>query len=229
MNYIIQGLSNASDFFYRIYLEVYSWVYPFWLAAEWFLDLAYLFSDLTWDFYYFSEWVDETHSRLRDILSWDTIRSFILSWLPNLEDISYWFYYWWDFVRQNVEDWWHSTSLIVQSWIDIAKQFLQDQINSLNTWLGSLQLAWDNFKERIPSIDEVLSWFTNWRDNILANIIAWGYLTAGEIDNFLSSKFLEWSPFWEGWLEWKSQIIEFIQDPQGWFYDRLEEVFDRFW
>lgn len=229
INNIVSYCNSISDFFYSIYQTVQSWVYPFYYAAGFFYSLCTLFNDMAWAFYYFGQWAFNVASQITYILSWSTIQSYILWWLPNLQDISNWFYSWWSNVTSAITSWWSSTQYTVQGWIDIASSWLQSQINTLNSLVASLQSQISYLLDQLPSINEIISWFTDWWGNVLAAVIAWGALTATEISTLIDSKIKEWSPLLEGWLDWKDALIEFIQDPEQWFYDRLEEVFDRFW
>lgn len=63
----------------------------------------------------------------------------------------------------------------------------------------------------------------------MANLDSWWDDRLLDISALIDSAFLSREPFWAGWQDWKDAVIEFIQDPWQWFYDRLEELFDRFW
>ena len=226
---IVIYCNNISSFFYSIYLEVLGWVFPFWLVASFFYNLSTTFSALAWQFYYFGLWVDATASKLLEILSWSTIQSYITDWFYLIGDLNTIFFYFWANVTDVINNWWSSTSLSVLDWINAFSAFLQSQIDVVNSWLTNLQLAWDSFKDKIPSLDLIISWFSNWWGYVLNLVIAWGALTATQIQSLIDSAFTAYTPFWEGWLDWKDSLIEFIQDPWQWLYDRVEDLFDRFW
>lgn len=229
INWIIEDFNKASDFFYSIYLEVYGWVYPFWLAADFFYSVSRVFNWLAWDFYDFGVWVDATANKLLEILSWDTITSYLLSWLPNLDALNTWFYHWWGNVTSAITSWWSSTQYLVKGWIAAGQQWLQDQLDSLSSLLVSLQSQISYLLDQLPSINEIIAWFSTWWANILASLIAWGALTATQISSLIDSAFTSREPFWAGWQDIKDSVIEFFADPWGWFYDRAEDLFDRFW
>ena len=229
MSSIISACNSASSFFYSIYLEVYSWVYPFWLAAAYFSSLSSLFSNLAWYFYDFNTWVDNTANKLLEILNWNTIQSYIRSWFYSLSDLSTIFYFFWTNVTNVISNWWSTAQATVKSWDDAVKSFLQAQLNTVNSLLTSLQASWDGFKGKIPSIDAIISWFTNWWGNVLAQVIAWGALTALQIQSLVDSAFTLRNGFWEGWQDIRAQVLEFFADPLQWLYDRMDEWFERFW
>lgn len=225
MNNIIQKLNDASDFLYEIYLEVYSWPSPFWYPASFFYQLCLIFNRLAWYFYDFSTWVDSVAAAVAQILSWESIKSLILGWLKWVGDLSTIFYYFWQNVADVVTSWWSTTSVTVQGWIATAKQELLSLISSSLTWLASLQAAWDSFKGRIPSIDEVLNWFRDWRGAILAYLITWGALTSLQISSLIDSAFRLREAYWDGWQYWRGKVTEFFTDPLGWLESKFTDWF----
>ena len=225
MSSIIQACNSASSFFYSIYLEVYGWVYPFWLAATYFYSLSSLFADLAWYFYDFNTWVDSTANKLLEILNWNTIKSYITSWFYYLGDLSTIFYYFWTNVTNVINSWWLTVQATVKSWDEAVKSFLQSQINSLQGLLSQISVAWDAFKGKIPSIDIIISWFTNWWGNILAKVIAWGALTALQIGSLIDSAFTLRKDFWEGWQDIRTQVFDFFADPLGWLEGKFTNWF----
>lgn len=225
MDWIIERLGDVSGFFYDIYREVLDWVYPFWLAADFFYNLHLLFNGLAWDFYDFANWVDDVVDELRDILSWSNIRSLIRGWLPDLEDVVDWWDRWWVWVGHEIDDWWDSTKNTVQGWIHYAEVRISDWIDSLERALTTLQAAWNDFKDRIPALDELWLWFTAWWANVLENLIDWGALTGTQIDSLIDSWFKSYEPFWAGWQDVRDNVIEFLTDPLTWLQDRFTDWF----
>lgn len=226
MNSIVQFFNTASSYFYNLYLECYYAPYIPTSVANIFYSFSTLFSNIAW---YLSDLFSQMLTKFNEILNWSTIQSYILGWLPNLDDINYWFTNWISNVTSIITSWWNTTQLTVQGWIETAKSFLQSQINSLNTWLTSLQAAWDAFKGKIPSIDTIISWFTNWWANILAQIIAWGALTALQIQSLIDSAFTLRNDYWAGWQDWRLAVIEFFTNPFDWIKTHIfEPIVDDF-
>ncbi|GAH37666.1 unnamed protein product, partial [marine sediment metagenome] len=229
LDWIVTKLSDASSFFYSIYLEAYYWVYPFNQIAPFFYQVSSLFFSLSQYFSYFNDWVDDVVSKVANILTYSNIYSYFKSYFDYAIGAWNWITNAWNIVTNIINSWWSSTQYIVKTWIDNAVQGLRYFGVQLETWLGNLQAAWDNFKCRIPSIDEILSWFSNWWGKILANIISWGALTSGEINTLIDSKLQDWLPFYDELANLIGDIKLFFTDPLQWLYDRAEEFFERFW
>ncbi|MBA7693216.1 hypothetical protein ES703_101792 [subsurface metagenome] len=132
-------------------------------------------------------------------------------------------------VESIINSWWSSAQYTVLSWIEDAKQWAGAQIDSLRSTINYILAWWDEFKPKIPSIDEILSWFTDWWGKTLANIISWGALTGIQISTLIDSKIKDWLPFYDELAALWGDIKLFFTDPLQWAYDRGEEFFDRFW
>ena len=204
---IVVLLFNISQLFYRIYLEVHGWWSPFSLIAPVFYEIKTVFSSLAWQFYHFGNWLNTITAQIGETLSWDAIKSYILNWLPDLENAINWFLnsvYW---INAQIISWWNNTVFVVQNWINIARDLLQAQVNNLTSWLANLQNEWDTFKKEIPDLSTIFL----------------------EINTLIGSWFKQYQPFWEGWLDWKNKVIEFFTDPLEWVYNRIDEWFERYW
>jgi len=176
-----------------------------------------------------ANWYNTVTAKITQILPWATIQSYITNWLRYISDLSTIFYYFWSNVTSVITSWWSSTQYTVQGWISTAQSYLQGQITNLSTYFYYLQSAWDAFKGKIPSIDAIISWWSNWWGNTMANLDSWWDDRLLDISALIDSAFLSREPFWAGWLDWKDAVIEFVQDPWQWLYDRVEDLFDRFW
>lgn len=225
MNWIIEDLNSASDFFYSIYLEVLDWVWPFWLAADFFYSLCRVFNWLAWDFSRFAEWVNDVADQVENILSWSTIWSYILSYVPNLVTIRDWFYSWWNNVTSVVTSWWSSTQWTVQGWITTATQ-----------GLSTLTVAWDNF------------WTVTWPDwmNRFAilkaawddfwtvtfpNLVSFNWLgiwwndRLQDIDRLMSDKLTTWFPFYDDLSQLWREIADFFTNPLEFLWAKFTDWF----
>jgi len=207
MNWIIDLIWDTSEWFYEAYKEVRDWVYPFSLLEYPLYAITWNFRDLAEAFYDFSEWVEDTIDWLSSILSWSNIRQLILGWIPNLESIALWFLSWVDNIKQVISDWWAAQLPYILDYIDAAVGGLEDFI-----------ATWDNFWTVIyPSLVS-FNWLTTWWNTKLL-----------DIDALINSWFVSFTPFWEGWQEIRNEVTNFFADPLQWFYDKLDEFFERFW
>ena len=225
MDWIIQRLNDASDLFYDIYREVWDWVWPFWLAAEFFWELSWLFWRLAQDCIRFNSWLSWADIRLEGIFSLWEIWEYFEKWFN-------WGMWAWDWVADAflnvwniVDDWWSSTQSTVRAWIDEAKSYAASLVANLNLMLSSLQSAWDDFKGMIPTIDEVIYWWRNWPGNVLTIVSTWWTSTMGEVQGLIDSSFIEREPFWAGWQELKDKVAEFFTDPLEFLWARFTDWF----
>lgn len=225
MTSIIDALDSVSDWFYKLYLEVYGWVYPFWLTADFFYQLSVLFNTLAWRFYDFSLWVSEVQGKVSLVLSWSTIWSSVLGMVPNLLQLRDWFYNWVTFVTNTVNTWWGATSLTVQAWVQSAKDMATSLFNQLNNALASLQSAWDSFKGKVPTIDAVISWWGNWWGNVLPQLGTWWNSRLLEVQGLIDSAFLTRQSLWSGWQEMRENVVEFFADPVELIWNRFTNWF----
>lgn len=222
---IVGELYDISDWFYDAYQEVRDWVWPFYLLKYPLYSLYTSFNFVAYSFGYFNDWLDWADDKLDDIMGWSTIRSYIRSWLPDLEDAIYWWDRWWVWVGNEIDDWWASQKNTVKGWIAIATQPLDDLLTEWYTFwnytfpswmsrLNTLRVAWDNFwTVTFPNLIS-FNWLGIWWDT------KWQ-----EIDTLINSKLLEWSPFLEGWQEWRDSVVEFFSDPLEWLLGKFTDWF----
>lgn len=225
MNWIVERLNDASDFFYSVYHEVIGWVWPFYLTADFFYDLCLVFNELAWDFYAFGQWVDAAADKLEDILSWSYIKSLIRSWLPDLEDVATWWHNWTTWVGQRIDDWWDSTRTTVQGWIDQANQNIRSLIDDATAWLARLQSSVDDLLDLLPGISEITAWFSDWWGNVLSHLTGWWADRVADVQGLIDSAFAAREPFWAGWQDVRDNVITFISSPLDWLLDRFGDWF----
>ncbi len=225
LDWLVEDFNAAADFFYSIYLEVLDWVWPFWLAAEFFYDLSQVFELLAWDFSDFGGWVLDTVDRLNEILSWSNIRSLILGWLPDLEDVVDWWDQWWVWVGQEIDDWWSATRLIVQGWIDTVEDALND-----------LRLEWDDFwnitwPAWTAQFETLRAGWDNFVNNVLPNLLdltglwAWWNDRIADITGLIDAAFTLREGWWAGWQDVRDDVLEFFTDPLEWLWSRFTDWF----
>jgi len=225
MNWIVRRLRDVSDWFYEVFLEVRGWVWPFYLIADFFYELSYLFYYLAGNFSDFGDWLEWAADEIGDILSWSNIRSLIRSWLPDLEDAIDWWDRWWKWVGEEIDDWWRDTRQTVKGWISAAEDWLSDWIDALERSLNTLKAAWDEWKVKISSFNELWLWFTNWWGNVLVNLDTWWNDRLIDISALIDTAFTLREPFWAGWQDWRDKVVEFFTDPLGWLEARFTDWF----
>ena len=229
LDQIISYLASARDWLFSAYDEVRGWVSPFHYLSTPLFYIWIAFDRLVIYFSYFNDWVTDTATKLTTILSYANISSYFSyyfdaaaaawSWVANS---------WWN-VTNIINSWWSSAQYTVLAWIDDAKYWLQTQINSLNIWVSNLQASINELLALIPSISEIIAWFSNWWSLILAAIISWGGLPAALIQDLINSTLRLWFPFYDALAGLWNNIAEFFADPLDWIYNKLEEFFERFW
>lgn len=207
MGWISQRFADASEALYLAYLNVLGISFVGETLAVPFLWLARICADLSWDFYYFNEVVNHIIDRIADILNFSDIYSYFETYFNYAVTAWSWVRNAWDNIKGAVGD-----------LIDIAKQGLEGLIDIATAGLDSLRVEWDNFWTvtfpTLVSFDWLGIW---WNDQLI------------ELDFWFRSELQELAPFWEGWQEARDKVIDFFNDPLQWFYDRLEEFFDRYW
>jgi len=229
MGWLISKLNDVSGWFYSIYRTVYDWVWPFWLAADAFYWLSTMFNGIAWDFYYFSVWVDDIANKIVTILSWDTVWSYILTYVPNLEAIRDWFSERWSWFTTEINNWWSETVNIVIGWIDALRDWALFWINYLHGQIYSLNVKVDQVMRQIPDITELMAWFSNWTGNVTSMINTWWTGALSEVQSLINSAFIEREPFWAGWQDWRDKVTEFFTDPEDWLYKSLDRIVERYW
>jgi len=225
IDWIIVHLYSLGDWFYNVYLQANSWAWPFNLVAGLFKSVSDTFDVLAMDFFQFGLWVDDVWNKVALILSWDSIRSFILSWIPNLETIRDWFVNYFANVTWIVSSWWSATQVTVQGWVQNAANLATTLFNSVNAAVTSLQAVWDSFKGMIPSLSQVVSWFSNWWGNVARNLVDWWCDRLRDLEALFNSWIANFAPFWAGWQDVRDNVIEFLNNPFEWLVYKLERWF----
>lgn len=225
MDYIIQYLESARDWFYDAYLEVSGWISPFNALATPLYSLYVSFFYLAYYFGEFNDWLIYVQNWVTQILSWDTIWSFITQYVPNILSIRDWYYDWWSHVSDVVDSFWSFTQYTVQNWIDAAVAPFQAVADAWNdfwvyTWpdlvssFNDLRVTWYDFWNNIYPELVSFAWLESW----------WSSQTGG-INELINSAFALRADLWEGWLDIKDQVLTFFQYPLDWLWERFADWF----
>jgi hypothetical protein len=110
-------------------------------------------------------------------------------------------------------------------WIEQAKQWALAQVNHLANSLTPLQNWWNSFVASIPTLTEILSWFTNWWGNVLSKLTSWWNERLLDVKALLTNLALELSPFWEGWQDIRTTVFTFFSNPFDWLLNKFTDWF----
>lgn len=227
-DYIREWFINATQFFINLALEsYYSWYIPDFMG-DMFNALSTFTSRVAGYLWDASNWYDWLAYKITTFLSGLDLELWFSEWKQKILDVWYWFNGRWKWFIQEVGIWWSSVTSEVQGWIDVAKQGLETLIAQANTLIGNLQESWGNFKGKIPTIDQVIYWWSNWTGNVTAVISAWWTGALLQVQGLINSAFIEREPFWAGWQDWRDKVIELFSDPEKWLLDRIESMLVRF-
>lgn len=216
---------DASDFFYDAYLEVKGWVAPFRYLKTPLYALYQVFWDLTTPIAQLGDWADNVAYKVTKILSISDIRAALKTWLDYATWAWDWVSDWWANVADVVTSWWSTASLTVQVWIDDAVHITLAQIDAVRITLAQIASSWDSFKAKIPSIDEVISWWGNWSGNVLTTVNTWWLGTLKDVKGLIDSAFVARQSLWAGWQDMRAKVVEFFQDPLEFLRSRFTDWF----
>lgn len=229
LNSIVSLLWTVSQYFFHIYTTIHNWPYPFYFISYPFYSLGSVFASLYTYFGYFNNWVDYVASKVTQILTITQITSYFQGWINYATTA----YYWVRNAPSNVlvftNTWWSTTQYTVLAWIDDVRQWTSVQIYNLTIQLTNLQVAVNSLLTQLPTLNEVIAWFSDWWAKILSPLTSWWNERLLDINALLNSRMKEWFPFYDDLAGLWNDIKLFFTDPLQWLYDRLDEFFERFW
>ena len=222
---IVEALSDVSAFCYSLYLTTLGWVWPFWYVAEPFYGLSTVFSTLAGASSDFIALVNGIVAQVANVLSWDTIWSYIVSRIPNLEALRDWFYGWWTNVSSVVTSWWSAQGVTVHGWIDAAVQPFT-----------ALRADWDMFwtflwPQLTRSFDSLKSEWGNFWQLTLPGLVSqvdlrsWWQSRLSDVEALLDSAFSARAGLWSGWQEMRENVVKFFGDPVEYIWSRFVDWF----
>jgi len=214
--FIVEKLNDIGYWLYGIYLDCWYAGWPLAQIADWFYYLSDAAYSLAWKFSDFFSWLLTEAQEWDKILSWPTIWSLIQSYLPNLEEIGDWFYDWTSNVRGEILNWWSWTTHVVEGWVTSALIEAKLYTDMLANSFWDLREAWDSFAGKIPTLDSLLAWWSNWTGELLAIVNNWWTSTLTEVEGLIDSSFILREDFWSGWQDSRDKVTEFFTDPFNW-------------
>jgi hypothetical protein len=218
-------LASIRDYFLDAHYTVSNWVWPFYNLAT---PLYYIYNAFYWlviYFYQFNEWLYELSVYASSFLDMNIVLSYLQTWI-NYATIAYnWIINAANIITYNIGAWWNTTQQTVLVWIDQAKQWALVQVNNLANTLAPVIAGWNSFVSKIPSLNEILLWFTNWWANVLSRLSSWWTERLLDIKALFNSWTLDLAPFWLGWQEIRDKVFEFFNDPLEWLLAEFTDWF----
>lgn len=225
MTLLVSYCYQASNYFYNLYANSVNATWPLSSLATFFYTLSVIFADMSYAFNSFKSWVDGASAMLGQILSIDAITGYFRTWIDYATNSWNWILNAANIIAYNIGAWWNTTQQTVLYWIDQAKQWALVQINNLAGALAEVQVWWNSFKSKIPSLDAILLWFTNWWADVLSHLSSWWTERLIDIKSLFNSWTLNLVPFWEGWQEIRNTVFEFFNDPLEWLWSKFTNWF----
>lgn len=225
MVWIVGRLNDTGDWFYQLYLSCYSAGWPLDSIASWFYGLSVFFYDLAWDFYEFSRWVNDVQSKVGNFLSWSTIWSYILSYVPNLTQIRDWFYSWVTYVTNTITSWWSAAQSDVKSWIAAAVQPFSTMLAQWSNFWNNLWFQWTQDFNRLKT-----DWNNFWKVTF-PNLLSFDWLETWwqsrllELQGLINTAVRDVAGMAEGWQDMRDNVVEFFNDPVEYIWDRFTDWF----
>lgn len=247
MGWISQRFSDAAVSLYEIYLLVLGIPLLGIALAVPFLWLARICADLSWDFYYFNEWVNAIQHDVKELGIWGAIKELIKRWLPTLEKAI-------TFIGNLVDE--------AKIFIDNPNQWLKDKTTSVIfpwaidhiPWVGGIytwytdneeelklftdnpaQYLKDKFEfvilpwaiENIPFFSTLNTIYTTYTGEILLffdDPIKW---LRGKFENDVLPWAIENIPFISTLYKWyeSEEVDMFFSDPLEWLWGRFADWF----
>jgi len=208
---IISDIRGIVRDLYQLAGEMALWCWdndpPFGWFGDRFLDIYDFLTDLHYVLYQLQRDYNDLWDMVLDTLTQSDIFQMLQTWLNYAEDAWNWILNSVLYIGSIVEDWWLEKRAIVEGWIAIATEGLAEIIDLWDTF-------WEDIYPNLISFDWLSIW---WNSRLL------------DIDSLISSWFVSFAPFWEGWIEVREEVTNFFSDPLQWFYNKLDEFFERFW
>jgi hypothetical protein len=222
---IVTWLANARDYLLNAYNTVNGWISPFNRLATPLYGLYNVFYNLTLYFFDFNTWLTWAANRIGQILDISQITTSFQTWIGWATFAYNWIGNAFSNITSHVTTWWNLASNPIRIFINKAIATVNITITNLANAITEVQTWWNSFKSKIPSLNEVLPWFTNWWANVLSKLSLWWNERLLDIKSLFNSWTLELAPFWAGWQEIRNTIFDFLNDPLEWLWSKFTDWF----
>lgn len=229
IGWISDLISFASAQFYIAYLEVQGWPLPYHLLAEPLYRVHRHFHYLAGLFIRLDEWASNVDRRLDTILTYQNIASYFLQYFEYGRDAFIWVSHADEKVIEIIEPWLKASFEKPKGWFETLTDIVTAPVRMVET---SVNKAWEILHElvlKMPSITEMLDWFTMWPARVLATMLAQGFVTSLDALGLIDTEFTKRLPFYDNLTSLWPSITEFISNPFEWAYTRAEDFFDKYW
>ncbi|MBA7559945.1 hypothetical protein ES708_01563 [subsurface metagenome] len=218
MTRIIEYLEDIEGWFLDAYYEVRDWAWPFKYLKDPLYSLKRSFGYLATYFETFDLWLEWADDQLDDIFSWSTIRSYIRTWLPDLEKAIDWWDRWWIWVGQEVDDWW-------QPWW----AWIRGEIDDLENWaLLQIDNAVENITQVVTNIYDysqtTINNFTEYVTEVWNNFYDYSQTTINNFTENISQFITNINDYTQTTI---NNVTEFITEVIDW--DRVTKALDDWW
>lgn len=225
MDWIVTKLYEAAQFFNDLWYECYSAFYVPDIIGDLFFELYLIFNRLARQFSDFSDWVDDIAYKITTFFSELDLEAWFQQWETRILDSWDWVTSAWDNVTNIIEEWWLYIAPTVRGWIDSAVAGFGSLIDQVSAEVTELWETVESFIGRLPSIDEMWGWFTNWWANILTPLTSWWNEQLKQLDRLINDTIAVWFPWYENLVEIKDKLFEFFTDPLEWLLDKFTDWF----
>ncbi len=200
---LVEWFVSAAEWFGAAHDVADGWWWPFDLLASPLDWLRWIFERIAYRVGNLRDWIDNTIEAIGNFLEELDILALLEDWTDMAVAA-------WEWVRDaattigdTIDDWWFDVAKDVGDLVDAAKLFASELVDTANTLIDGLQTNWDNFwEDTFPTLIDAIT-----------------------LDDTISGWFDSFGVMWDGWVDVKDDVVDFVQDPLGWLFDRLEDWF----
>jgi len=222
---ILNAVNNILDWTYQIYTDISGWVWPFSGIAPAVYWVYSAIADLGWGLYDLFAWVNDVQAKIGSGIDWGIIWGNILSYIPNINDMSDWFGDWAGNVASAIAGWWSATSATVQGWITASMEAALDLIDTISVSIAALQESWDGFSGTIPTITEIIAWWGNWTGSVTSAINTWWATKLLDVQELINTAIKVALPFYDDLVNIWGDIKSFFVNPLDYLWERFVDWF----